>query len=251
METKMKTFLRIKLLLLLTVIFTVGTYAQELSVGTDVVNRYLWRGTDFGDSPSIQPTVELDAGGFAVGFWGAYPTNNDTHAEEVDFYAGYNIDINSSGSIYLGFTDYMFPTTGFQLTNFNNWDDTTSADGPGSHSLELNLGYSGPESFPISIGVNVFIHNVMDNPIYFELGYSCAVQDVGLDFFVGGAVGDGAAYYGAVKDDGTPKTFDIVNTGITASKEIKFSDDFSLPIFGSIIVNPATESLFYVFGFSL
>jgi hypothetical protein len=248
METKMKTFLRIKILFILTFVFITGTSAQELSVGTDVVNRYLWRGTDFGDSPSIQPTIELGAGGFAVGFWGAYPTNNDTHAEEVDFYAGYNIDINSSGSIYFGFTDYMFPTTGFELTNFNNYDD---ASGAGSHYIEINGGYSGPESFPISLSFNIFVHNVMDNPIYFELGYSLAVQDVGLDFFVGGAVGDGAAYYGAVKDDGTPKTFDIVNTGITASKEIKFSDDFSLPIFGSIIVNPATESLFYVFGFSL
>ena len=242
METKMKTFLRIKILFILTFVFITGTSAQELSVGTDIVNRYLWRGTDFGDSPSIQPTVELGAGGFAVGFWGAYPTNNDTHAEEVDFYAGYNIDINSSGSIYLGFTDYMFPTAGFELTNFNNYDDP---DGAGSHFIEVNAGYSGPESFPISLSFNIFVHNVMDNPIYFELGYSLAVQDVGLDFFVGGSAGDGAAYYGSTK------TFDIVNAGITASKEIKFTDDFSLPVFGSIIVNPATESLFYVFGFSL
>jgi hypothetical protein len=248
MEIKMKTFLRMKLLFILTLVSVAGSYAQELSVGTDVVSRYIWRGTDFGDSPSIQPTVELGAGGFAVGFWGAYPTNEGTDADEVDFYAGYNFDINSSGSIYLGFTDYMFPTSGFELTNFNNYDDTSGA---GSHYIEINAGYSGPESFPISLSLNVFFHNVMDNPLYFELGYSCAVQDVGLDFFVGGAIGDGAAYYGAVKDDGTPKTFDIVNAGITASKEIKFTDDFSLPIFGSVIVNPATESLFYVFGFSL
>ncbi len=150
--------------------------------------------------------------------------------------------------LYLGFTDYMFPGAGFELTNFNNYDDPAGA---GSHAIEINASYSGPESVPLSISVNVFVHNVMDNPIYFELGYSVPVGDVGLDLFVGGAVGDGAAYYGAVKDDGTPKTFDIVNTGIKASKEIKITDSFSLPIFGSIIVNPATEDLFYVVGFSL
>jgi hypothetical protein len=235
---KRTTLIRIFLFLIL----SGSIYAQEFSVGTDVVSRYIWRGTDFGDSPSLQPTVEFGAGGFAIGFWGAYPTNSGTGAEEVDLYAGYSFDINSSGSIYLGFTDYMFPTSGFEITNFNNYDDE---EGAGSHYIEINAGYSGPESFPISLSFNIFVHNVMDNPLYFELGYSTAVNDVGIDLFLGGSVGDGAAYYGSTE------TFDIVNTGITASKEIKFSDDFSLPVFGSIIVNPATEHLFFVVGFSL
>ena len=47
--------------------------AQELSVGTDIVSRYIWRGIDLGgNTPSIQPTLEFSTGGFAVGFWGAY-----------------------------------------------------------------------------------------------------------------------------------------------------------------------------------
>jgi len=247
MEIKMKnSALRTKIFLALIFISFTGAYAQEMSVGADLVNRYIWRGTDFGRSPSIQPTVEFDTGGLALGFWGAYATNDPY--EEVDFYGGYSFDLNSSGSLYLGFTDYMFPDPSFEITNFNNYDDPAGA---GSHYVEINASYSGPESVPLSISVNVFVHNVMDNPIYFELGYSVPVGDVGLDLFVGGAVGDGAAYYGAVKDDGTPKTFDIVNTGIKASKEIKITDSFSLPIFGSVIVNPATEDLFYVFGFSL
>ena len=238
--------LRTIILSILIFIGFTSIYAQEISVGTDIVNRYIWRGTDFGHSPSIQPTVELGAGGLALGFWGAYATNDPY--QEIDFYGGYSFDLNSSGSIYLGFTDYMFPDQYFEITNFNNYDDP---EGPGSHYIEINASYSGPESVPISIAVNVFVYNLIDNPIYFELGYSVPVGDAGLDFFLGGAVGDGAAYYGAVKDDGTPKTFDFVNVGVKASKEIKITDSFSLPIFGSIIVNPATEDLFYVVGFSL
>lgn len=225
----------------LPLIMAVPLYAQNLSVGADLVSRYIWRGTDFGNSPSIQPTVELGAGGFAIGFWGAYPTAT-TGAEEADLYAGYNFDLNSSGRIYIGFTDYMFPTSGFQISNFNNYDDP---EGAGSHFIELNASYSGPENFPLSIAFNIFIHNVADNPTYLELGYSAGIGDVGLDLFLGSAFGDGAAYYGSTE------TFDVVNTGITASKEIKFSESFSLPVFGSVIVNPATENLFYVVGVSL
>ncbi len=240
----MKSSIRLKIIvtnIFLILFFAGNTYSQSLSVGADLVNRYIWRGTDFGASPSIQPTVEFGAGGFAVGFWGAFPTAT-TGTEEVDFYAGYNFDLSNSGSIYLGFTDYMFPTSNFELTNFNNYDDTAGA---GSHFIEINAGYSGPENFPISLSFNIFVHNVIDNPFYFQVGYSTSIEDVGFDLFIGGAAGDGAAYYGSTS------TFDIVNTGITASKKIKFSESFSLPIFGSIIVNPAAENLFYVVGISL
>jgi hypothetical protein len=244
----MKTYYKTFIILVFIFITVNNIIAQELSIGTTVVNRYIWRGTDFGDSPSIQPTVALTAGGFTGGFWGAYPTAT-TGTEEIDLYAGYNIGLNNSGTIYLGFTDYMFPTsTGFELTNFNDYDDTAGA---GSHFLEINAGYTGPETFPISLSFNIFVYNLADNPIFFQLGYTTAVNDIGLNLFLGGAAGDGAAYYGAVNDDGTPKTFDIVYTGITATKEITITDSFSIPVFGSIIANPASESLFYVVGFTL
>jgi hypothetical protein len=238
----MKTF-NLKLIvskLLLFIIITTPLYAQELSVGSDFVNRYIWRGTDFGNSPSIQPTVAFSAGGLTIGFWGAYATN-DVY-QETDFYGGYSFDLDKSGSIYLGYTDYMFPGSGFDISNFNNYDDP---NGPGSHFIEINASYSGPEKLPISVAFNIFVHNVKDNPVYFELGYAVPVKDVELSLFLGGSAGNGAAYYGSTKK------FDVVNTGIKASKEIKITESFSLPVFGSVFVNPATNSLFYLVGFSL
>src|SRR5690625_3783970 len=38
--------------------------AQRFNVGADIVSRYVWRGTDFGESVSIQPTLSFSAGGF-------------------------------------------------------------------------------------------------------------------------------------------------------------------------------------------
>ena len=51
---------------------TLSSVFAQLGLGTDVVSRYVWRGTDFGDSPSIQPTINYTTSGFSVGFWGAY-----------------------------------------------------------------------------------------------------------------------------------------------------------------------------------
>jgi len=43
----------------------------------------------------------------------------------------------------------------------------------------------------------------------------------------------------------------FVNIGITLSKEITISDDFSLPVCCSLITNPQAENIYMVFGFSL
>jgi hypothetical protein len=254
MEIKMsliyQSFNRIKLLLILSFFLTTSAFAQ-FSVGSDFVSRYIWRGFDIGESPSIQPTVEYGISGLAIGFWGAYPTVDvNTGTEEIDFYGSYSIDLKKSGSLSIGFTDYMFPTsTGFHIGNFNNYDgmkiyDNVDTVYGGSHYIEINAGYSGTENFPITLSFNVFVYNLENNPIYFEVGYSASVEDVGLAFFVGGTTGDDNKYYAT-------DSFGLINVGLTASKEIKCTDDFSLPIFGSVIVNPETEDLLYVLGLSL
>ena len=38
--------------------------AGQVSLGADVVSRYVWRGVDFGESMSVQPSLSFSAGGF-------------------------------------------------------------------------------------------------------------------------------------------------------------------------------------------
>ncbi|MGK9476035.1 TorF family putative porin [Melioribacter sp. OK-6-Me] len=215
---------------------------QELSVGTDIVSRYIWRGSDLGNNnPSIQPTIELSAGGFGAGFWGAYPLSDPAALNEIDFYISYSVSLGNAGDFSIGFTDYMNPNSGTKIGNFNNYDDP---EGPGVHFIELNIAYGGSESFPLAISFNYFLHNVKNNPIYIELGYSTSIKDVSLDLFLGATPGDDAMYYGT-------DSFNVINLGITAGKSIKITDSFELPVFGSLILNPATENLYYVIGISL
>jgi hypothetical protein len=42
-----------------------------------------------------------------------------------------------------------------------------------------------------------------------------------------------------------------VNLGLTVSKDIKITDKFALPVFGSFITNPEAENVFFVFGISI
>ena len=222
--------------------------AQSLSVGTDIVSRYIWRGIDLGsNTPSIQPSVEFGIGGLTAGFWGAYSLSEKEGLNEVDIYASYGIELGESGSISLGVTDYTNPNSGVKIGNFDNYkaaEDTSQVDTYGAHYLELNATFTGGENLPLSLSFNMFLYNLKNNPIYIQLGYSTAVEDVALDVFAGCTLGEDASYYGVTD-------FSFINVGFTATKTIKFTEDFSLPLFGSVILNPASENLFFVAGFSL
>jgi hypothetical protein len=229
-------------LIAMVIILSSTAFAQEINVGADFVSRYIWRGFDLGaNAPSIQPTIEFTKGGFTAGFWGAYSFANPANLEEIDIYANYSISLGESGSaLSLGIIDYTNPNSGTRMGSFANYDDP---NGAGAHFIEVSAGFSGPESFPLSLALNMFVHNVQDNPIYFELGYSTSVGEVPLSLFVGGTPSDNA-YYGT-------SGFSLINIGFTASKEIKVTESFSIPVFGTISLNPSSEKLFYVLGISL
>jgi hypothetical protein len=201
--------------------------AQELNVGMDFYNRYVFRGVDFGSSPSLQPSIEFSAGNFSLGAWGAYSTGNGSMGEfgEADLYASYAFDFGLS----VGLTSYYYPgSSWFEL------EDEVS-----SHAIELNMGY---EISGFSLSGNYMLNNSVDGAgaedgiMYFEAGYGTDLFNV----FIGG--GDGWH-----SDDGD---FEVVNIGVGTSKEIKVSDTFSIPVNGAVILNPNTEQLHLVVGIS-
>lgn len=219
-------------ILLLIFAFTGSLSAQTaVSGGADFVSRYLWRGLDFGNTFSIQPSLALTSGDFEVGFWGSYPFANTAGGnEEMDLYLGYSL-----GDFSVLVTDYYFPNSGGKYGNYKD---------PGSHTVEVGLSYGGSESFPISLAAYMNVYNDDDNTVYFELGYSTEVSEVAVDLFVGGTPGGDGGFYGTTE-------FNLINIGVTASKDIKITEDFSLPVFSSYVLNPNMEVGYLLFGFSL
>jgi len=238
----------------------------SLNAGADFMSRYIWRGTQFGgNAPSIQPAISLTAGNFEVGVWGAFSTAGANVGQEVDLYISYSF-LNETFTATL--TDYFFPAEGVNYDYFEYGKDKTG------HILEGALSFNGTEKLPVSLlfAINFYgadAARINDDPnsadfnkkdgiqlsSYAELGYATAINDVSLDVFMGfnlttprkadPAIGyDGeAGFYG--------DKFGVVNLGITAAKSIEITDKYSLPVQASLITNPLSKKIFFVFGFSL
>ena len=197
--------------------------SSPFDVGADLVSSYLWRGTKFGTGPAIQPYLSIAAGGFEIGGWGSYCFTSNEGAE-ADIYLSYGFDFGLS----IGLTDYYFPGTEY-------FDYSTES---GSHAFEINLGY---EIKGVSLTANYILNEAgsagsAGSDMYFEAGYGFS----SFSLFAG--AGDG--WHSA---DGE---FALCNIGISASKEIKLSDSFSLPLSGALIWNPDKEQYHVVVGIS-
>jgi hypothetical protein len=215
----------------------------DVSLGADLVSRYVWRGLDFGQSAAAQPYIELSAGGLTVGTWGSFAISG-AGANELDLYASY-----SFGPLSVGVTDYYFPSVAPAVggdvdggADFFNYGDG------GAHVIEPFVSYDGPVS--LTLATNAF--NDDDVSTYLEAGYGLAVGGVDLGLAVGAVFAldssdgvAGSSYYLTNNDAA------ITNVMLSAAKEIPITDQFALPVFGQYVVNPETERAFLLFGLSL
>ncbi|HPE57772.1 MAG TPA: hypothetical protein PK904_15300 [Bacteroidales bacterium] len=244
------TLLKTTVVVCLLSLMTLASNAQnELSLtpGADLVSRYIWRGTDFGNSPAIQPGLELGYGGFAFGAWGSYSTN-DMNFQEADLYASYTFN----EVLTLMVTDYFFPDGNIGKNKYFDYDPDSTG-----HVFEGAVLFNGTDKIPLSLMVATNFagadartyDNKLQYSTYIELGYSTSIQETSLDFFVGATPNnpDGdkgeAGFYG--------NSAGIVNIGVKAEKEVKITDSFSLPVNVSVITNPQAQNIFFVFGISL
>ncbi len=211
--------------------------AQEFSLGADIMNRYIWRGTDFGNSPSIQPSLTFITSGFEIGTWGAYPFSQQSfEAVEHDLYASYTIDTGNGSSFSLGVTDYYFPFGGVDFFNYDG-------NGAGAHMIEPYLSYTGPSSLPITVYGGIFAHNDPDNSIYLEVGYPVYSGDTSVYLTVGGTPLESAFYQTG--------TAGIMSINLSASRVLQITEALGLPLTASYILNPYHEQSFLLFGFRL
>lgn len=217
--------------------------------GVDVMSRYIWRGLNLGgSSPSIQPTLEYEAGSFAIGTWGAFSMSDGLKVQETDLYLSYNYKDLFSVMI----TDYFLPVDTLENNNYFEYNEDKT-----THLLELSASFNGTEKIPFTLmaAVNFWGADALKSDgkkqysTYLELGYNGTCKDVDYNIFLGftptspdqekGETGFYGPYAG------------VINLGVTASKEIQITDKFSLPVTTSFIVNPQAENVFLVVGISL
>jgi len=247
-----KSFYLLALVVLLGSVMAAGASAENklaVNTGVDIYNRYVWRGLDIANTPSIQPSMSVTYAGFEFGAWGAYTLSNQaSESDEIDFWLSYTMELNNGVSFTLLATDYYFPNKGIKFFNFNDYDaviDDTIPD-YGAHTLELGLSVAGPESFPITVSGYVNVYNDGGNNTYFQVDYPVTVGETELGLFCGAAGGcskEYSGYYGT-------ENLNVINLGVSAARDIKVTDSFSLPLSVSMVLNPRNEIMHLLVGFT-
>jgi len=211
----------------------------KLNVSADICSRYVWRGLDYGSSPSIQPTLSLIKKSFEIGYWGAISTLGNYC--ETDLYLKYTLKKFS-----LTVTDYFFPVNiipANKTERYFNYEDKTTG-----HIFEGLLSWKGPDKFPLYVFAGTVLYGADKDTsgnnrysTYAEAGYSFKVKNNGLDVFFGFTPYEGL--YG--------NGIGVVNIGVSGSKKIKITENFELPVKATLVVNPQTENIHLVFGITL
>ena len=238
------------LLLLMLLLAAPSAFAQPaVSLGADLVSRYIWRGIDYGDQVNIQPALAVTINDVVeIGTWASYSISSvgdDEGFAEQDFYIS-----TTAGPVSFGVTDYYYPSlpdTDDELSDLFNFDD----GGNGAHTLEAFVQIA-PEEFPVSLLVATAFYNADDFPTYVELGTGFEFGGVdwgaaaGAVFALDAPEGTaGSPFYGTTDDAA------FINLSFSAGRDIPITDSFSLPVSAALIANPYTERSYLVFGISL
>lgn len=207
----------------------------EATVSADVVSQYVWRGQLCGEA-SVQPTLGVAYKGLSLTAWGSTEISNFGNSKEIDLTLAYSI-----GGFNVGVTDYWFNSPNEKYFCYEAHET--------SHVFEANIGYDfGPvalqwyTNFAGNDGVN------KDG----DRAYSSYVE-ASAPFKLGGL--DWTATLGAVPYATTSYSkangFAVTNVSLRASKDIKITNSFSVPLFAQVAANPSSQKAYFVVGFTL
>lgn len=211
----------------------------ETTVAADFVTNYIWRGLDCGNI-SVQPTLGIGYKGLSLSAWGSVGfTSTDT--KEFDLTLAYTI-----GGFNIGITDYWFNTGGDEPDNRYFKYDAHSTN----HVFEANIGYDFGfaslqwyTNFAGNDGVNKSGKRAYSS--YFEVNVPFKLATVDWTA-TAGAIPYATSFY----NDWT-SGFSVTNLALKATKDIKITDSFSIPVFGQVVANPRTQKAYLVLGFTL
>lgn len=201
----------------------------------DFVSRYIWRGLHQGHV-AVQPELSVGWKGLSLSAWGNVPLS----AQKEDFN---EIDLTLSyetGGLSFGVIDYWNDENDKRFFYFKK-------NGTG-HSVE---GFVGYDFGPVSASWQTFFagndykesNGKRAFSSYFELQVPFRFVTCDWEGTVG-LVPWASDYY-------STNGFSVTNVSLKATKDIKITKSFSLPLFANIIANPSGQHLYFVAGFTL
>lgn len=208
-----------------------------LTLSTDFVSQYIWRGQNLG-SAAVQPTLGISYKGLSLSAWGSYGLTDPADTKEMDLTLSY-----TTGGLNIGVTDYWFDAGLDPRNRYFKYD----AHGT-NHVFEATIGYDfGPLALQWYTN---FAGNDGQNKDG-DRAYSSYVELV-VPFRLGGV--DWAATAGAVPfatDFYGTNGFAVTNLALRATKDIRITDSFCIPLFGEVSANPCSQKAYMAFGITL
>jgi len=229
-------------LLALGMAMSMTTFAQEeieTTISADVVSNYIWRGQDLG-SAAIQPTLGIAYKGLSLSAWGSYAITNPADTKEFDLTLAYTI-----GGFNIGITDYWTNDGGDPEARYLKYEAHST-----NHIFEANIGYDFGfaslqwfTNFAGNDGTNKDGKRAYSS--YFEI--SAPFKLASVDW----TATAGAVPFATTSYNGWTSGFAVTNLSLKATKDIKITDTFSVPIFGQVVANPCSQKAYLVFGLTL
>ena len=221
-------------------VMSMTTLAQdevEATISGDIVSSYIWRGQDLGNV-SLQPTLGVGYKGLSLTAWGSVGLTDAADTKEFDLTLGY-----SAGGFNIGVTDYWF-NAGLDPENRYFMYDAHGTN----HVFEATVGYDFGfaslqwyTNFAGNDGVNKDGDRAYSSYVEANIPFQLASVDWTA---TAGAVPFATDFYGTTG-------FAVTNLALKASKDIKITDSFSLPVFGQVVANPCAQKAYLVLGFTL
>ena len=211
----------------------------ETTISGDIVSNYIWRGMDLG-SVSLQPTLGVGYKGLSLSAWGTVGLSDPADTKEFDLTLEYKI-----GGLNIGISDYWFSYAegGDSEGRYFKYDAHST-----NHLFEANIGYD------FGFASLQWFTNIAGNDGTNKDGkraYS-SYAEVAVPFKL--AAVDWTATAGAVPYCTTTYDttgFAVTNLSLKATKDIKVTDTFSIPVFAEVVANPCSQKTHLIFGVTL
>ena len=210
----------------------------ETTIGADVVNQYIWRGQNLGNV-ALQPTLGVSYKGLSLTAWGSVGLANTADTKEYDWTLSYTL-----GGLNIGVTDYWFSTMigGDPDGRYFKYDAHST-----NHVFEAKVGYdfgfASLQWFTNFAGNDYKADGKRAYSSYMEVVVPFKLSTIEWTA-TAGAVPYESAQYGT-------SGFAVTNLALKATKDIKVTDTFSVPVFAQVVANPCSQMSYLVLGFTL
>lgn len=214
--------------------------AVAVNLSVSLVSSYVWRGQLFDTHPQVQPELTIGLGSLEAGLW-VSKSIGDIYTE-LDLFASVEI-----GQVKLEVYDYFYiEQKTMQLSDYWRYQNTPTTDA--THTFDAVLTLSDPGIDGLSITASCFFagydHDESRKRLYSNyigLEYTGSFNETEFLIALGGTLSEG--FY-ATRPAFTQLAF-------TAIKSVDINPQRSLSLTGTLMVNPDSGGVYFIFGFSI